>query len=656
MILTLDFETFSRVPIKKVSTSRYVKDPSTEILMLGWAVDDHPVQLWEPHKEPLPAELEALLRGPSVELHAFNVPFERGIIEQKLGIHTPIERWRDSQVEALALSFPAKLDQVLEAIGLQKKDPRGARLIELFCSPAPRNHKADRYDWTNKPLEWEEFKEYCIRDVEVERILHHWLSRYNNMSEEEWQLWYLDQRINQIGLPVDTGLAHHALSLWRKEKREYLRRLREITGLERVTRGPFLDWLKAQGVEIDNTRKDTLRDLLVSSQGLSESVREALQLWSWKEVRAIDKYQAVLDSVEWDQRVRGVFQFAGASRTRRWAGRVIQPHNLKSTITQGDDTAGTIEQVDRLCSIIEQERADLLHDHWPQHAVADLLGSAIRHVIKARDGYHLDVCDLSSIESVVLAWITGCSRVLEVFREGRDPYKDFATELFHVPYDQVTKAQRKFSKPPVLGCGYRLGWRGLINYAESMGVQMGEQEAQHAVETFRNMYWEIPRFWEWIGSAMNAAIAGQVVEGYRMRLYRDDKFVYITLPSGRRLAYFEPEVLPHPAPWGDVIPTISYMGLDDRNQWVRLYAHDGLITENIIQAIARDVLAHGMRLCAHHGINIIGHVHDELIAENPDDGVDYLERMNWCMTQRPQWASDLLLRAAGYTARRYMKD
>lgn len=654
--LHLDYETFATVDIKKSTTHSYCAHPDTEILMLGWAYNDDEPQLWEPRLGPMPDALRQGLERDDIEKHAFNAPFERNITRYKAGIEVPIRQWRDTMIEAAALSFPLKLDDALEATGLEKKDPRGKQLITLFSSPAAKNHHADRYTWENRPNEWKEFGEYCLQDVRVERQLLHWCRQFRNMSELEWEYWFLDQHINDTGVPVDLELARAALDIWQEERLLYTEELRRMTGLEKVTRGPFLAWLESQGVFLPNTQKDTLAAYIKDCD--NRWVRRALQLWSWKEARSLDKFKALLNGTDADQRIRFVLQFAGASRTRRWAGRQLQMQNLKSTQVPGDSTEEIIANVEKLSQQILARDAWGIKLTWAPKSIAEMLGSAIRHAIKASPGHKLCVYDLGSIESVVLGWLTGCKRINNVFANGMDTYKDFATELFQVPYDQVTKKQRKFSKPPVLGCGYHLGWKGLIAYSEGYGVDMSEPEAKHAVDTFRSMYWEVPVFWDWIWQAVKYTTQTfQPVEGYRLKVTRDEKFLYIELPSGRRLSYFLPEVLPHKTPWGEVLPTFSYMGLNDKNKWSRLFVHDGLLTENIIQAIARDILAEGLVRANQQGLRVVAHVHDEIIAEFPEGYDDWaMQVLHEAMTTRPAWGQDLLLTAAGYTAYRYMKD
>jgi len=644
--LHLDFETASEVDIRKVTTPVYTSHPSTRILMLGWAFDDDPVQVWEPHRGDAPAELIQGLNSDAT-LHAANAAFERGLILHKMGIHTGVSRWRDTLVEGYALGFAGGLDAILSATGLRTKDPRGGRLIAMFCSPAPKNHKVDWYTYDNRPGEWEEFKSYCKQDVEVERDLCLWCMGYGGMSAYEWDLYAMDQEINGIGIPIDAHMAEGAVKLWERELARVKLKLSEITGISPTTRNPFLKWLSEKGLDLPDTTKETVSAAITSN--VTPEVTEALILWGQQSTRATDKYKAVLLSNQ-GGRLHGVFQFAGASRTRRWAGRKFQPHNLKQSVLEP-------EQVDVAAAVITN--GDIPPScFWPDQSVADFLGTSIRHVICAPDGHSLAVADLSSIESRVIGWLTHCKAMNHVFETGKDTYVDFASRHFGVRYEDVTPSQRKFSKPPVLGAGFGLGYRGLIAYAKGYGVLMSEEEATRAVDTFRGVYCEIPAFWKWLDTSIKYVIQSKMpVIGNRLAISMDGDFLTIKLPSNRKLFYYQPRVTMRYTPWGSEAPTVSYMGTGDNTQWARIYVHPGLFTENIVQAIARDLLAYGMKLAHDMGLKVVSHVHDEVVVETPAFMADAtLRALIRCLETRPPWAKALILKAAGYTSKRYRKD
>jgi DNA polymerase len=560
-------------------------------------------------------------------------------------------------VEAYYLAFSGGLNAILKAIGLPPKDDRGGRLINLFSSPAPKNHKAKWYDWGNRPAEWEEFCQYCIQDVAVERQLWHWMRKYPYMPAWDLQQWILDQSINDRGVGMDVNMARHAIDLWESERQRLENSLQHLTRLPKVTRAPFIRWVKDHtGIALANTRRAYLTSLLDKGR-LPESARDPIQWWEQKEAKAASKYQAVIQATGPDGRARGMFQYKGASRTDRVGGRLIQLQNLKRPFAE------TPEEIRALVAAICTGDPQILKIQYPGKPVSNVLGCAVRHAITASPGYVFAVADLSSIESVVLGWLTECAPIDQTFRAGRDSYKVFAAEYFGIPYEQVTKAQRGFSKPPVLGCGYRLGWKGLIAYAEGYGVDMQEEQAQRAVDTFRTMYPEIPTFWAWIDNAVRAVTASNVtVTGYRLTIERDADFLRVWLPSGRALSYYKPEIIKNEAPWSTperpaTVLNFSYMGTDLKNQWTRIHAHSGGLTENLVQSIAGDILWHGITQANAAGLPVVLHVHDEIAVEVPTwQARESLSTLIKCMATPPAWCKDMWLGANGFLSDRYTKD
>jgi DNA polymerase len=380
-------------------------------------------------------------------------------------------------------------------------------------------------------------------------------------------------------------------------------------------------------------------------------------MWAQKEGKASSKYQAVIKGSCSDNRARGMFQYKGASRTDRSSGRLIQMQNLKRPIFGASKLS--IENVVNTIKLKSVSMMNLLYDR----SVSDILGGSIRHAICAKPDHVFAICDLTSIESVILGWVSSCSTIDQTFRSGRDSYRVFASAYFKIPYESVTKAQRSFSKPPVLGCGFMLGWRGLVKYSEGYGVSMSEDEAQNAVNTFRNMYPEIPTFWSWIDRAVkHTTITFQTIKGYGLTVARCSRFLRISLPSGRALSYFEPEIREIDAPWSTdsapkVIKNFTYMGMDDHHKWVRISAHSGGLTENIVQSIAGDILWHGIQKISEKGFNVALHVHDEIAIEVPEsEGEQALEALKQCMTNQPNWCKNMWLGADGFLTKRYTKD
>lgn len=688
--LHLDYETYSESDIRKEGAYKYARDPSTEVLMLGWAVDDGPVSLWIPGERnstgDMPHDLAFHLQNPGTSVHAFNAAFERNITAHVLGIEVPIERWRCTMVEAYYLGFSGSLNSVLSAIGLPQKDARGDRLINVFSKPAPKNHKADRYTVAEKPREWEEFCQYCFKDVEVERNLWKWMRQFPTMRKWDWEQWFLDQRINDRGVPMDTDMGYSAQRVWDDEKQRLTDELLDLLPIEKATRGPFLEWLQgALGRKLEGLRKDYLTSLLDEIE--DEKIRHVIGLWLQKEGKAVSKYAAAERGSCADGRARGMFQYKGASRTDRVGGRLIQLQNLRRPFLD------TQEEIECVVKAIKAESPALLNMLYP-HTVSDILGGSIRHMIRAEEGRTFAIGDLTSIESVVLGWIAQCPSVDATFRAGHDTYKVFASKYYGIPYDDVSKAQRTFCKPPVLGCGFMLGWKGLIDYAEGMGVEMSEDDSKKAVSTFRSMYPEIVTFWHWVYDAVKHVVRTRLsVEGYRLKIERDDHFLRIWLPSGRALSYFKPEIHRKRAPWSECemtakaegvtyaafieagwtddsliehgymeqvqfVDNFSYMGVHQKtNQWVRIFAHAGGVTENIVQSVAGDILWNGITNAEGSGLPVVLHVHDEIGVEVVEQSAeDSLGTLLSCLTTKPKWAESMWLGAAGYTGKRYTKD
>ena len=647
--LHLDYEAYSDLDITTVGGGRYVRDPSTEALMLGWELDGMPRQVWQPHTGGMPGDLYDALRDPNVLKWAFNAPFEWGITEHVLQVDVPPQTWRCTMFLAYGMAFTGGLDRVLKQAGFPEhmwKDADGKRLIRKFSMPQPANRKVRRWYYHSAPEDWEKFVAYCDQDVAVEKALKIWLMQFDPISDDEWMTWHMDQDINHRGLPVDRALINTARALVKLRKDKVLREMREITGLQNPgSNAQLLPWLQAQGVPVDNMQAETLRQ---------HAEHRVVQLKLWYSQTATAKWDAFDAMACPDDTLKGMFVSGGASRTRRYASRGINMQNLKRPI---------VDDMDGLCHDIRTLQLDR-YEHEP----LDLLATSVRGAIAAPPGCSLAVCDLGSIESRVLGWIADCRWINDTFAGGLDTYKSFATYLYKVPYDAVTPAQRKFSKPPVLGAGYQLGAGGLVGYAESMGVEMTREQAHVAVDTFRDLAHEVRSMWRWLtDTCVDVINTGRAAAGYKCRFYRDNQFLYIELPSGRRLAYHQPMVVDEMIHWTDrvtgeprskLVPNVTYMGINRFNlQWERISTHGGGITENIVQAISRDLLVYQMRLAANRGHDIRGHVHDEIITVCPAANADvWLESLQGLMCVAPPWATGLLLDATGYVGQHYRKD
>lgn len=644
----IDIESYSEVDLTKVGLYRYATHPSTRIELVSWAVDDGPVQHWDYNDSNRPLDLCMLLTQ-AHEFHAFNAPFERIMFREVWGIDTNLDQWHCTMVHAWSLGFSGGLGDVGDQMGMapdKKKLAHGKKLVLKFCKPAPSNHKADRYDACNSPQEWAEYKEYNKQDVMAERAMKALLAPYP-IPPQERALYLLDQRINERGLPIDTKLVDNAVRIVAEEKLLIKKRMNYITGLKNANSVQQLQpWLETYGLALPNMQKATIEKAL-KAYNLNPVIKEVLELRAQAAQTSTKKYDVVQRCVV-KGRLHGVFQFGGAQRTQRWAGRMFQPHNLKRGYKDADVQAETLMLGDR--SFIE-----VMHGN-----VLDYLSNIMRTVVTAPDGFKLAVSDYGSIESRVLGYMSGCYRINNLFATGKDSYRDFATEVYHIAYDDVTGEQRFFCKPPVLGCGYQLGGKGLVAYAEGMGVTMELDEAKRLVELWRSLYPEVVQMWQWLLDAfISVTENGGTITGYCVKIRRDNNFLFVDLPSGRSIAYFHPLIVPMDRPWSDaLVPTMSYMGRNQyNNQWERISTHGGKITENIVQAIARDILGDGMTKMDDAGFEIIGHVHDEPIVEaDICDGPDVLAEMIHIMSEAPDWMPGFLLGAEGFITKRYRKD
>lgn len=689
----MDFETYCDIDLKKFGLDLYSIHPSCEVLMCAYKLDDGPIRHWDATNDPMPKRLRRALEDEDVQLWAFNAQFERVILNRVLNMWPAIHRWRCTQVLAYMHSYTGTLDMVGRQMRLdrdQVKLTTGSRLIKMFCGPhkvtASQPHR--RFTADTHPVEWRMFIEYNIRDVEAEYAIKAKLDRPRYpIPEREWELYALDQIINDRGLPIDRLFVENALEMATRRKDELLDTMRAKTGLDNPgSRNQLLPWLKERGYPFDDIQKDSVKKVLTAWKGIQtgelvykkgelypeELTKRAVAVLKLRQQQArtsTSKYQALLTAMGEDGRMRYVFQFCGASRTARWAGRRFQPQNL--TMMRDIESEKILFQMTDVIRQNDYESLQLFRKE-PLDALAGLVRSSVR----APKGKKLVVCDLASIESVVIGWVARCERLLDVFRNGKDAYKDFATELYNVLYEEVTKQMRKMAKPATLGAGYRLGGgeikegkkTGLWGYAENMGVDMSRKESHKNVATFRRVYKEIPQCWYDLEEAiMHVVRRGGVRKVGPVKFYMTKPYLVCELPSGRCIYYKSPQIRKEKMQgvdrktgeryeyWKD---SISYMGKQQNgSKWLRINSHGGKFIENIVQAIARDILREGLLALHYAGFYLIGHVHDEAISEEAaNDNEHNKEQMRLCMIRKRKWYGDMPLNAAGMETVIYRKD
>jgi DNA polymerase len=704
-ILRLDYETKSEISLPDFGLDIYAAHPSTKVILCAYAFDnDDEPELWDhENRKPFPRDVAKALADPHVEKKAFNAQFERIISKRILGIDTPYEGWRCTMARAYMMAFVGGLGEVGAQMGIQgnkAKDDIGKSLIKLFSMPQ-RVTKAQPFRWCNgltHPDEWRQFGEYCKQDVRAERHIDKLLSKFY-IPEDEWRLYELDQKINDRGLPIDMQYVENAIWMAAKRKKELLMELGEVTGLANANSGAqILPWLKARGYPFNDLKKDTVTKVLrehkeasktlvsaFDGPTLTDEAVEALKIRQNANRTSVAKYVTIKKSVGEGDKFRFSYQYAGATRTQRWAGRRLQGQNLPRT-------PKIIEKRDKLgitTDLIRNGDYDGL-SLWIEPMTA--LVGCIRSAIRAPAGKELRVSDLSSIETCVIAWLSDCERLLKVIRAGYDPYKDFAVILykgvyadFGTPeyeeaYASVTKQERNDAKPAVLGAGYRLsggeldeGKRtGLWGYAENMGIDLTQEASAKAVEAYRKGYSEVPVLWKVYEDAVAKCVRTQKTQVVGpLRFEYKKPFLMVRLPSGRYLYYMNPKLVkkvftkvkgydetgePIVDRW--VKTSFTYMGKQQNGKkWIRLFSHGGKLVENFVQAIARDVLKYGMFDADDEGFEIVGHVHDEIKAcEDIDDDYHTVELLGACMTRPRDWAPGLPLGYGGWSNPFYMKD
>lgn len=693
--LHTDFETRSRIDLKALGLGPYSRSPSTRVLMQSWAINDGAIKLWLPALgEPEPAELRDARLDPHIEKHAWNAGFERAIYAHVLRV--PVAGpWRCTAVLSRYLSLPSDLFSASRIANKHDKNKQkssdGTRLIRKFCVPNSVS-KARPFEWadhTTDPEDWDRFCGYCVQDTESERAFFHIANKYP-MPAREWVLYELDHEINERGIRINVAFAEAAFELADRDKKQLKAQLREATGLPNAMgQAAFLAWAREHGYPFNNLQKGWVVkaiDLLEEDDPLRDIL--AMRVRAGRNTPA--KYTTVARIAdETDHRARYTIVFRGAQRTGRHAGSKFQPHNLARIQKR------FAKHLEAVVEMIEQRDFDLI-DLW-HGSVVDTVSNVVRCVVQASEGRTLVVCDLNAIENRVLGWLSRCPGILDVFKQGLDPYKAFGVHLFRKAYEALTQEERDKSKPAVLGCGYRLGGgdevedsngdlvkTGLWGYAENMGVKLSREMCHTAVAVWRQLYPEVVQYWYDLEEAVHRVVIGG--ETVRVGPVVFDKFraaLRIRLPSGRYLHYIEPryvtqkfrrpkvdeagEKVLQPDPvTGELVQvwdewekqTLSYWGTHQKTkQWARLLTHGGKLAENITQAISCDVLEEGkLNARDDYGFEIVMHVHDEIVAESDPDDIIGLPELSEAMTRPIPWARGLPLAAAGYVSRIYKKE
>lgn len=653
--LSIDLETYSPANLSKAGVYPYSAHPEFHILLLGYAVDDQPVRVVDlASAEKLPDEILSALVDPGVVKWAFNAAFERVCLSAWLHRHHPEalregefldpRQWRCSMVWAAYLGMPMSVDQVAKVLSLPvKKDTAGKKLIKQFCTPAApslMNEGKRRNLPSSDPAGWQAFKAYNARDVEVEQAIHAKLARLP-VPDSEWEAYALDQRINDVGIKLDATLVDAAVTLDEKYRETTLTRARELTGLENPNSPIQLkDWLSTRGCALESLVKAEVKAVLETATGV---VKEVLQLRGDLAKSSVKKYQAMQNVAGNDGRARGLLQFYGAGRTGGFAGRLVQVQNLPRNYLPDLDEARSLVRAGNL------EPVELLYESLP-----DTLSQLIRTAFIPSSGNRFIVADYSAIEARVIAWLAGQTDTLDAFRDGKDLYCETASRMFGVPVEKhgVNAQLRQKGKIAVLACGYS-GSVGALKAMGALKMGLAEGELKPIVDAWRAANPHIVWLWQEVEeAAIQAITTRQSVHLRNLTFTLESGSLFITLPSGRRLAYVKPGLGENR--FGGT--SITYWGITTGRKWGRLETYGGKLTENIVQAVVRNILVNGMKNVAEAGHKIVMHVHDEIVIDEPQDSGFTVEEACQLMSRLPAWAAGLPLTADGYECAYYRKD
>lgn len=654
-VMGVDIETYSSVDLTEAGVYAYVEAPDFDILLISYIFDDwgednvKTIDCFDADPDMM-AEFCEALTDPQIVKTAFNANFERTCLAKWLQKPMPPEEWRCTMVKALTLGLPGNLAGAGEALGLpaeKLKDPQGKALIQFFskpCKPTRANGQRTRNLPEHDPAKWQLYKNYNRQDVVTEQEILRKLSIYKT-PESEQELWALDQHMNDNGVALDIPMVEKIVEYDTRRRQELQEEAQELTGLKNPNSLAQLKrWLAEQGVEMTSVTKDTIAEALRDPE-LPDVIRRVLEIRTALGKTSVAKYSTMLVAHCQDHRLRGILQFYGANRSGRWAGRLVQTHNLAK------NTLPDLALARELAAEGDFETMGTLFGE-----TAFVFSELIRTAFIPSEGCRFIVSDFSAIEARVLAWLAGEEWVLEAFRNGKDIYCETASMMYHVPVEKHGQNShlRQKGKVAVLACGYQ-GGVGAMKRMDK-GGSIPEDELQSVVDQWRQANSNSVKLWRTCELAARTAIE----EHRTVRLKNGLAFGYINgnlfikLPGGRKLCYWNTRLKLDPR---DGREHIVYMGVNqETKQWGETETYGGKLVENIVQATARDCLAISMQRVAALGYNIVMHVHDEIIVDCPIEDTGAMERINACMAEPIPWAPGLPLRGDGYETPFYMKD
>lgn len=643
--ICLDLETFSSVDITKSGVYRYAESPDFEILLFACSVNGEPVQVYDlASGEKVPDEILKALADENVIKHSFNASFERICLSRYLGLPTGSylspEGWHCDMVWAATLGLPQSLEGVGAVLGLEKqKLTEGKDLIRFFCKPcAPTQSNGGRTRNLphHDPDKWETFKRYNLRDVETEMEIQKRLSKFP-VPDFIWEEYIIDQQINDRGVLVDMELVRQAIYMDARSREELIMAMKEFTQLENPNSVQQMkEWLAENGLMTESLDKKAIAELMKSAP---PELCKVLSLRQQLAKSAVKKYQAMQNAVCADNRARGLFRFYGANRTGRFSSKIVQLQNLaRNSMSDLDEARALVRSGD-------YESVSMLYEDVP-----DTLSQLVRTAFIPPKGKLFYVADFSAIEARVIAWLAGEKWRMELFKNGGDIYCMSASQMFKVPVEKhgVNGHLRQKGKIAELACGYG-GGVGALKAMGALEMGLKEEELQPLVIAWRNSNPNIVKFWWAVDNAVMQAIKERITtETHGLKFTCRSGILFITLPSGRKLAYVKPRIGINQ--FGG--ESVTYEGIGATKKWERIESYGPKFVENIVQAIARDILCYAMNTLKH--CSIVMHIHDEVVIEaEPQMSLDAVCEQ---MGRTPPWAEGLILQAAGYTSNYYKKD
>lgn len=655
--MSVDIETYSSIDLLKSGVYRYTEAPDFDILLIGYSVDGAPVQVidctalhnnYEEEKKLL--EFRKHLYDPDCIKQAFNANFERTCLAKWTGREMPPEQWRCTMIKCLTMGLPGNLAGAGMALGLPEdklKDPQGKALIQYFskpCKPTRVNGQRTRNMPEHDPDKWKLYIEYNRQDVVTEMEIDSKLSIYKT-TETEQELWNLDQTMNDRGVRIAVDMVDKIVEYDNVRKEELQQEAQELTGLSNPNSlAQLKTWLNDQGMPMTSVTKDTINAAL-SLQYIPDNVRRMLEIRTALGKTSTAKYSTMLGAVCDDHRLRGILQFYGANRSGRWAGRLVQTHNL---------ARNSLEDLDLARELAVEGDFDTMQTLFGETAF--VFSELVRTAFIPSEGCRFVVSDFSAIEARVISWIADEEWRLEAFRAGKDIYCETASQMYKVPVIKHGEngELRQKGKVAELACGYQ-GGVGAMKRMDREG-SIPEEELQAVVDSWRNANPKVVKLWRLCEIAVRTAIE----EHRTVRLQHGLEFSYINhnlfikLPGGRKLCYWDTKLKMDPR---DGREHIVYMGVNqETKQWGETETYGGKLVENIVQATARDCLAVAMTRVSNLGYKIVMHVHDEMIVDVPVEDTNALDVINACMAEPIDWAPGLPLKGDGYETTFYKKD